>query len=99
MKHHVLISLEMEVWLKAKRKSDNLSATVNDLLKKWAEVADDINKKESERLKLELMTKEAEFTAIRKQLDEMQEKEKERKSKVIKVIGGSNAITNRRWKF
>jgi len=87
MKSQLNITIDTEILAKVRRKTDNLSGTVNDLLKSWIEtVADKENMEETEQLKHQLDEHRAKEAAMEAELKILREKTKPKKT--IRVIEG-----------
>lgn len=84
MKIHRTLSIDQEIWYEAKKKTDNLSGTIEKLLKEWSKTAIDENKNsEISKLKAELAKNAAEKAALQDKIIKQEEAEKKRKSRVI----------------
>jgi len=73
------VNIDLDVWEKAKLKTDSISSTLNTLLRKWVETVEDKETlKQSEKLKSDLSIKEIELAKLRAEIDKYK-KENERK--------------------
>lgn len=72
------ISIDEDIWVKVKEKTDSVSGTINFLLTRWVEnEAEDYEKNKITKFKLELEKKNAEMAIMQKKMEEMK-KEAER---------------------
>lgn len=81
------ITIDSEVLLKAKMKTNNVSGTINELLRNWVETsADEAVRTEKEKIKSELELLKVEMAKKQKEIDDMKKKEEDRKP--VLVLGG-----------
>ncbi len=69
MKKTITISIDTEAWINAKKKTDNISGLINDLLFQWLKLSPDIEKNTSKQLdlaKIQVSTLEAEIARLKK---------------------------------
>lgn len=76
MKVNKTISIELEDWLEFRKKTDNCSDTINNLVKSYCGVSEDITKNEIQTLKNEINQK---IAIISKLTEEAEKKKKEDK--------------------
>jgi len=77
MKITKTISINPEVWLKAQRKTDNVSGTIESLLDKWSEEAPDKDMSDREKLKNELEIKNLEVAKLKQEMEQIKKQEYE----------------------
>lgn len=78
------ITIDEENWLAAKRKTDNLSGSINELLENWIKVTKDRDMEDRVKANLKIEELKLELAAKEKKLQEI-EKEK-KKIKILKRL-------------
>ena len=79
------ISVDGDVWAKAKLRTESISGTINFLLTRWVETEAEIYEKNKiETVKIELEQAKSAMAAMQQQLDAM--KVEQNKRKVVRVL-------------
>lgn len=86
------ITIDSETWQLAKRKTESISGTINQLLGHWVKTTADIEgAKDMDKVKRELEDKKMEMT---KMMDRLKVLEDEAKRRIpVRSIGGGNHAT------
>jgi len=85
MKTLLTISMDQDLIALAKEKTDNLSGTINFLLRRWVETeAEEYERNKLAKARIDMDKKIAELASIKKELADIR-KERE-KEKVVKVL-------------
>ena len=75
MKTHINISLDIDVLVEAKAKTENLSGTINELLRAWCNLPKEELSDDKEELKKQLAIETAKVEEFKKQLSKIEQKE------------------------
>jgi len=86
MKTTISITIDGEILRKAKKRTPNMSQTIAELLEGWCKIPmEELEQKESQKLKDELTSKTAEMMEMQKQLDKLK-KEEDKKKKGTRIV-------------
>ena len=85
------ITIDSEIWAKAKNKTDSLSGTINELLKMWIKNASDKpNIKELDRARLKITELETEISIKTDTLEKYKTKVGDLDDDVVQVLTRKN---------
>ena len=81
------ITIDSDIWVKAKQRTDSVSGTINFLLKRWIEIeSETYERNKIETMKLELEETKAEMASMEKKMKDIEKERKKEKGKVVKVF-------------
>lgn len=84
MKTAVTISIDNEIMAKTRLRTDNISGTIQELLKEWIKNAPEIQEmNEIKKIKLQLQQKEAEMANMMKKINDYEEEKAKRKTVMV----------------